>query len=115
MDNNDGIICSYLLDKKGGGEEISNANLDTESFSGRLLWVHLDRAGAKGKIWLEERSGVDPFVCEALFESADMSTERWINEGRPRCIVYEDGVIINLRGANLNPGAVANDMVVARV
>lgn len=115
MDNNDGIICSYLLDRKGGGKEIGHTKLDTKSFSGRLHRVHLDRAGAEGKTWLDERSGVDPFVCEALFESADMSTERWINEGRPRCIVFEDGVIINLRGANLNPGAVANDMVVVRL
>ncbi len=115
MDNNDGIICSYLLDNKGGGQEISRAELDTESFPGRLLWVHMDRAGAEGKLWLDEESGLDPFVCDALFESVDMSTERWINEGRPRCIVFEDGVIINLRGANLNPGAVANDMVVVRL
>lgn len=115
MDNNDGIICSYLLDSKGGGQEISSAKLRTESFSGRLLWVHLDRAGAEGKLWLDEESGIDPFVCEALFESVDMSTARWIDEGRPRCIVFEDGVIINLRGANLNPGAIANDMVVVRL
>ena len=115
MDNDDGIICSYLLDSKGGGQEISRAKLRTESFSGRLLWVHLDRAGAEGKQWLEEVSGIDPFVCEALFESVDMSTARWIDEGRPRCIVFEDGVIINLRGANLNPGAIANDMVVVRL
>jgi zinc transporter len=115
MDKNDGIICSYLLDSKGGGQEISKAKLRTESFSGRLLWVHLDRAGAEGKLWLDEESGIDPFVCEALFESVDMSTARWIDEGRPRCIVFEDGVIINLRGANLNPGAIANDMVVVRL
>lgn len=66
----------------------------------------MDRAGTEGKLWLDEQSGVDPFVCHGLFESADVSTERWISEGRPRCIVFEDGVIINLRGANLNPGAV---------
>ncbi|MEE8624303.1 MAG: zinc transporter ZntB [Acidiferrobacterales bacterium] len=113
--NNDGIICSYLLDRKGRGQEISRAELGTNNFSGRLLWVHLDRAGTEGKLWLDEQSGVDPFVCDGLFESADVSTERWISEGRPRCIVFEDGVIINLRGANLNPGAVANDMVVVRL
>ena len=37
MDNNDGIICSYLLDRKGSGQEISRAELGTNNFSGRLL------------------------------------------------------------------------------
>ncbi len=115
MDNGGGLICSYVLDGKGGGQEISRSELGTKRFSGCLLWVHMDREGAEGRRWLDDESGLDPFICEALLEDAEMSTERWISEGRPRTIVFEDGVIINLRGANLNPGASPNDMVVVRL
>ena len=115
MDNGGGLICSYVLDGKGGGQEISRSELGTKRFSGCLLWVHMDRESAGGRRWLHEESGLDPLICEALLEDTEMSTERWISEGRPRSIAFEDGVIINLRGANLNPGASPHDMVAIRL
>ncbi len=115
MDKRSGLVYAVALDGKGGGQEVSGSELDTEQFSGRLLWVHMDREGTDVRGWLAEESGLDRFVCDSLHESVDMSTERWISEGRPRTIVFEDGVIINLRGANLNPGATPNDMVAVRL
>ena len=115
MDKSSGLVCAVVLNGKGGGQEISQSELGTKDYSGSLLWVHMDREGVEGRRWLDEESGLDRFVCDALFESVDMSTERWISEGRPRTIVFEDGVIINLRGANLNPDAIPNDMVVVRL
>ncbi len=111
MDNKDGLICSYLLDNKGGGEEVTLGDM---SSADHLVWVHLDRAEALGKHWYEHID-LDPYVRFALFESENMSTERWTKEGRPRCIAFEEGVIISLRGANLNPDSVASDMVGVRL
>jgi zinc transporter len=48
---------------------------------------------------------MDPFASEALFEI----------ETRPRCISFRQGVIVILRGVNLNPGAEPEDMVALRL
>lgn len=104
MDNEGGLICSYVFDSKGGGQLISQSELGANRFSGHLLWVHLDREGAESRRWLDEESGLDSFVRDALFEGVEISTERWINEGRARTTEFEDGVIINLRGSRTSRG-----------
>src|SRR5690606_482493 len=37
------------------------------------------------------------------------------SETRPRCAAYEDGVLLNLRGINHNPGAEPEDMISVRI
>ncbi|MBY4894106.1 zinc transporter ZntB [Rhodobacteraceae bacterium N5(2021)] len=49
--------------------------------------------------------GLDPYVIEALTAE----------ETRPRCSVHGNGVVLNLRGVNLNPGAEPDDMVSVRM
>lgn len=65
-------------------------------------WVHLRRDMASE--WLEE-SGLERIVIEALTAE----------ETRPRCTSYADGVILILRGVNLNPGAEPEDMISVRL
>ena len=115
MDNAGGIVYAVALDGKGGGEEVSRSELHAKQLSEHLLWVHMDREGTEGRRWLIDESGLDRFVCNALYESVEVSMERWISEARPATIVFDEGVIINLRGANLNPGATPSDMVVVRL
>lgn len=68
-----------------------------------FTWVHLHRNDDDARRWLDA-SGLDGFVIEAL--TAD--------ETRPRCTVHGDGVVLNLRGVNLNPGAEPEDMISVR-
>lgn len=55
--------------------------------------------------WLIQHSGLDGIAQEALLAP----------ETRPRCTEHGDGVILNLRGVNLNPGADPEDMVSIRI
>jgi zinc transporter len=65
------------------------------------LWVHLQRDAPFTRDWLERESGLDEILREALLSS----------ESRPRCEAYGDGLLLSLRGVNLNPGADPEDMV----
>ena len=69
------------------------------------LWVHLDRRAPEARQWLLDAGGVDPLVRAALLEE----------EVRPRCNVTSNGLLLILRGVNLNPDADPEDMVAIRI
>ncbi|WP_306121162.1 zinc transporter ZntB [Roseovarius sp. MMSF_3359] len=68
------------------------------------VWLHVDVAQEGARGWLEE-AGLDPLVLRALLAP----------ETRPRCTVHGDGVLMNLRGVNLNPGDEVEDMISLRM
>jgi len=100
----EGLICAYRLDGKGGGEEIDWAGVRAWKPGGGGLWVHLDRSEQAARDWLGE-SDLDPLVVGALLAE----------DTRPRSALFDNGVLVNLRGVNLNPDAVPEDMVSIRV
>jgi zinc transporter len=98
-------IMAFGFDGQGGAEALplkgmAHVSADTHAFT----WIHLRRDDPAAQAWLES-SDLDPFVIEAL--TAD--------ETRPRCSVHSDGVVVNMRGVNLNPGAEPEDMVSVRL
>jgi zinc transporter len=103
VEGDDGLVFAVRFDGEGGAADVSWENLDgpAEAFT----WVHLDLTEERARRWLEERSGLDPIVLEAL--CAD--------ETRPRCVPLGAGLLLILRGVNLNPGADPEDMVSLRV
>lgn len=78
---------------------------DYQPQSHRQLWVHLDRNSPDTADWLRRQSGIHSRVAEALLSQ----------ETRPRCERFDDGVLLILRGVNLNPGADPEDMVSLRI
>lgn len=68
-------------------------------------WLHFNRLADETRVWLEEFSDIDETVIAALLQS----------ETRPRCVAHEDGLMLNLRGINHNPGAEPEDMISVRV
>jgi len=114
MNDVDGLVCAYVLDGNGGGRDISWEELYGGFSNDRFLWVHLQRTGVKGRKWLFEKSGIDPVIADTLLGSEEQSTEDWIKEGHPRYISFLDGIAVNLRGMNLNPGSNPSDMVSLR-
>jgi zinc transporter len=68
-------------------------------------WLHFNRLADETREWLETSSGLDETVISALLQS----------ETRPRCASYEDGLLLNLRGINHNPGAEPEDMISVRI
>jgi len=104
MTDKDGLICAYRLDGEGGGQETDWTGVRAWKPGDGLLWVHLDRSAQAAQDWLG-KSGLNPLVADALLA----------DDSRPRSAVFENGVLVNLRGANFNPGADPEDMVSIRV
>jgi zinc transporter len=65
----------------------------------------MDRSAAAAAGWLHGVSGLRPLVQEALLAE----------ETRPRCLGVDEGILLNLRGVNLNPGSDPEDMVSIRL
>ncbi len=68
-------------------------------------WLHFNRLADETRDWLETRSGLDDTVIAALLQS----------ETRPRTVAHGDGLLVNLRGVNHNPGAEPEDMISVRI
>ncbi|GGY47549.1 zinc transporter ZntB [Parvularcula lutaonensis] len=69
---------------------------------GGFIWLHLNIEEA-GEL-IESDLGLDPMVARSLLAQ----------ETRPRCQHLRSGVLINLRGVNLNEGARPEDMISIR-
>lgn len=69
------------------------------------LWIHLDRTKAMAQQWLREKSGLDPLVAESLLAE----------ETRPRAQQIEGGLLVILRGVNMNPGAEPDELITIRM
>lgn len=69
------------------------------------LWTHLDLTKSRAQQWLREESGLDPIVAESLLA----------DETRPRVQPIDDGMLVILRGVNLNPGAEPDELITIRM
>lgn len=101
------IEYAVLLDGHGHAQPVTAAEIADGSArppDGGFAWLHVQR-DADGIVELLTRCGLEPIVIEAL--RAD--------ETRPRCTVHGEGVLLNLRGVNLNPGAEPEDMISVRL
>ncbi len=100
-----GLIAAWILDGKGGGQEIGWDEVDAWSPAAGVLWTHLDYSAGPAQEWLQQRSGLDPMVSEGLLAE----------ETRPRSIFIGGGLLVTLRGVNMNPGSDPEDMVAIRL
>lgn len=98
---------AYVFDGAGNMRVASPAEFVESNPSGTdegFGWLHM-RLNSPGIHSHLEDCGVDSFVTEALMAP----------DTRPRCTIHGDGVLLNLRGVNLNPGAASDDMVSVRL
>lgn len=103
------LAAAFVLDGEGGARpldwaEVRQVRADQPPISG-FRWIHLQRCADRPQPWLADASGLDPLIVEALTAQ----------ETRPRCQPFGDGILLNLRGVNLNPGQEAEDMVSIRL
>jgi len=100
------IFFSYAFDAQGYPKKLNNRQVAQELENEGLAWVHLDGNSAVSKSWLErEVSYLDHLVIDALFAC----------ETRPRIIEFENGMLVILRGINLNDHADLEEMVSIRL
>ncbi len=101
-----GLICGYLLDGQGGGEQLSWPSIEAWTPEQGILWLYLDYKGERAERWLAEESGMDPLIREALLAQ----------DPRPRCLATSsDGLMLIIRGVNLERGEEPEDMVSLRM
>jgi zinc transporter len=102
-----GLVHAFVLDGQGGAEPISREALaDLQLRPEQSVWLHWDRSHPLARRWLREQSGLSEFTCDLLLEEST----------RPRMLAQPgDELLLFLRGVNLNPGAVPEDMVSVRI
>ncbi len=105
MSEDEGLVSACLLDGAGGGRRLDWSGVEQWSPDDGLLWVHLDYTAPRVQAWFRHHSGVDEIVSEAILAE----------ETRPRSTALGNGLLLTLRGVNLNPGADPEDMVSIRV
>lgn len=104
-DEGDGLIFAGLLDGKGGAKSLDWTGVRACKPGRRALWVHLDRHKEPARRWLMDEAGLPEAACDALLMAGS----------RPHVSVFPEGLLIVLRGVNLNPGADPEDMVSLRL
>jgi len=92
------------LDVHGGIMLGAEGTLPEDGVKG-TLWIDLDRQDPRVGTWLEEESGLDRSVLDALLAE---DTRAWL-------LQQGDGFAAILFGVNLNPGAEPDDMVTVRL
>ncbi|MGD2064625.1 MAG: zinc transporter ZntB [Nitrospirota bacterium] len=103
-----GGAFAYRLDGVGGGQQVGGdgaAGIAPGAPQDGLLWLQLDHQVPAARQWLAEESGVAEVVAEALLA----------DETRPRSVPIGDGLLVILRGVNLNAGSEPEDMVSVRM
>lgn len=100
------ILHALELNGKGSGTLLEGDAISQSLKEDTLAWLHMDAAHPESRKWLEENvSYLDPLILDALVAS----------ETRPRMEEYDDGMLVNLRGINLNENADPDDMVSLRM
>jgi len=98
-------LHALLLDSKGSARDLSGEEIRVWAPEQGILWLHLDYTEPSAQDWLLNESGLSEVITDALL------TENT----RPRATQIDDGLLIALRGVNLNPGADPDDMVSVRL
>lgn len=101
----DGLAHAYLLDGLGGAKSLTWAEVQSWKPTMGKLWLHFFYTDPEVQTWMREQSGLDPLITQALLSE----------DTRPRAAAIDDGLLIALRGVNLNPGADPEDMISIRL
>ena len=102
----DTFICAYTLNGDGSGTALDEAGMASRAEANTPVWVHLSARSAQARRWLENDAQLpDETLIDALMAE----------DTRPRMQTREDGVLLILRGVNLNENAEPEDMVSIRI
>lgn len=99
-------LSSYVFDGKGGSrlDAVAISLFSPAPDQAGFVWHHLHRDHANTRSLLRD-AGLDTISVNALMAE----------DTRPRCTLHGDGVLLNLRGINLNPGSEPEDMISIRM
>lgn len=96
---------AYVIAPDGAARRVPLMEAEADSQGCALIWLHIDGNDAECVSWLRDGSGV-PVAAVAALSAV---------ETRPRATPLESGVLVNLRGVNMNPDADPEDLVSIRL
>lgn len=95
------ILQHWYITSKGKATRLTSNGPDAKIQKPGYEWIHLNAAHADAQKWLTDDPGIDSLAADTMLAA----------DSRPRTIPHEDCILMNLRGANLNPGNDVTDMV----
>ena len=101
----DGFIYYSYTDSNGQTKILDFSTLETDEFKDGFTWIHLNRSDKNVHDWLIRDPLIDETVTQSLLA----------DDSRPRATPHGDGVLMSLRGVNLNEGGEPEDMVSVRM
>lgn len=99
-----GCIFAFKIENQSVGT-IRWDEVHTLDRSKITYWVHMNRTAPEMQRWLREDASLESSVSEALLASST----------RPRLESSNEGILMTLRGVNLNEGAEPSDMISLRL
>lgn len=105
MSTADGLLYALRLDGNGRGRHVGWEGLSQSVPQGEFMWVHLDYTAERAQDWIISHSGLSEADIDVLLKE----------ETRPRSTITQNGLLVVLRGVNMNPGADPEDMVALRM
>jgi zinc transporter len=102
----DTFICAYALNGDGSGTRLTEAALGSAGADGKPIWVHLSARSESARQWLAQEAALpEPTLVDALLAE----------DTRVRILTREAGLLLILRGVNLNENSEPEDMVSIRI
>ncbi len=105
MTDSSGLVYGHLLGQSIRERPMTWNEVEQWTAGKGLLWIHLDVSSDTAVDWLKNKSGLPLVIQEGLLEPGT----------RPRSLIFEEGILIILRGVNCNPGEDPDDMVALRM
>ena len=103
------LVFGHVFDGKGGSRMLTWDEIAGGLPAEGQIWLHFDRTHPDASKWVAEHLKLEHWQMDGLFDE----------DTRPRCSVGNangvPGLLLNLRGINLNEGADPTDMVALRM
>ena len=104
-ENSPRFVSALLFDGNGGARELGDDEVSDWSAADGVLWLDCDQSNKNTREWLIEQGQIADTALAVLLAE----------ETRPRSSAEHGGLVLVMRGINMNPGAVPDDMVAIRI
>jgi zinc transporter len=103
--SHEAVETAWILEPNGKSVHLRTDQVGASMADPRPSWLLLNRTAPGLEEWLVDNAIVRPELIKPLL----------MEDTRPRCDQFKEGVLLNLRGVNLNPGADPGDMLTLRM
>lgn len=100
--DSEGLICAWLFDGTGGARRLSWEEVRGGVSTGErgFVWINLQLMDRRQQPWLATDAAIEPGIADSLTAE----------ETRPRCVLFDSGAFLNLRGINFMPYSLPDEM-----